>query len=106
MDVRRLEEFQGGWIAGAFNPTLLPSPHMEVAIKRYAGGTRERAHVHRVAQEITVVISGTIEMNGRTLGLNEIAILAPGEPGEFHAVTEAVICVIKAPSVPGDKYPL
>lgn len=116
MEVQKLHDMKGGWFVGDFTPVVLQSPHVEVAIKRYRQGDREAAHVHKVAREITLVVSGQCRMtlvdehgirfNPWLICQDEMVILAPGEAVEFEAVTDCVCCVVKAPSVAGDKYPV
>ena len=73
-------------------------------MKSYAAGEAEPRHVHKVATEVTAVIAGTVRMNGRELTAGEIVVLAPGEPADFLAVTDATTVAVKAPAVAGDKY--
>jgi hypothetical protein len=43
-------------------------------------------------------------MDGRDLWPGDIAVLEPGEPTDFLALTDAVLVAVKLPAVPGDKY--
>lgn len=100
----RLEKMVKGWFVGAFNPTAHSSECCEVAVKRYVSGEIETAHYHRVATEITLVISGEVRMMGKTWLDNDIITLNPGEITGFEAITDAVTVVVKTPSIAGDKY--
>jgi hypothetical protein len=106
MKIHELADMVGGWFVGDFEPSVLRSSDMEVACKRYGAGDSEAAHVHRVATEITVVLSGEVIMNGQTIHAGSIVVLDPGEPTDFLSVTDSVTVVVKAPSVLGDKYPV
>jgi hypothetical protein len=44
-------------------------------------------------------------MDGRDLAAGDIAVLEPGEPSDFLALTDAVVVAVKLPAVAGDKYP-
>ncbi|HRQ82229.1 MAG TPA: glycosyltransferase family 2 protein, partial [Azospirillaceae bacterium] len=101
----RLDDMTRGWFVGAFEPTALATDAAEAGVKRYAAGAREAAHVHKIATEITVILSGIAEMNGRRLTEGDIVVLAPGEAADFHAVTDVVTVVVKTPCAPGDKHP-
>ena len=105
MKVVRLQDMVRGWFVGPFEPAALHADGAEVAIKAYGRGEREPRHVHRVAAEVTAVVSGTIRMDGRELGAGDIAVLAPGEASDFLALTDAVVVAVKTPAVPGDKHP-
>ncbi len=94
----------GGWFVGDFTPAALPTPAAEVGVKSYRAGDAEAEHVHRIAAELTLVLTGEVDMNGRRLGAGDIAVLAPGEPGTFRAISDTTTVVVKLPSVPGDKH--
>jgi mannose-6-phosphate isomerase-like protein (cupin superfamily) len=101
----RLETMVKGWFVGDFDPTLLRSKDVEVAIKHYKAGDREDTHHHRVAVEITAIVSGEVMMMGKRWGAGDIVLVEPGEATDFQAISDAVNVVIKMPSAKGDKYP-
>lgn len=101
---RRLEEMVGGWFVGDFEPTVLRTTGCEVACKHYEAGAHEPAHVHRVATELTLIASGSVQMGGRTFVAGDIVVLEPGEPTDFTALEATTTVVVKLPSVAGDKY--
>lgn len=104
MKVFRLDDMIGGWFVGDFMPVAHPATECEVACKRYHAGDRETAHVHRVATEITAIVSGRVRMNGVEYKVGDIIVLTPGEPTDFEALEDTVNVVVKLPSVKGDKY--
>lgn len=100
----RLDGMIKGWFVGDFEPTLLRSKDVEVAVKYYKAGDREDTHHHRVAVEITAIVSGEVTMMGRRWTAGDIVMVEPGEATDFEALTDAVNVVVKMPSVMGDKY--
>lgn len=102
----KLEKFKGGWFIGNFEPTLVKTEGFEVAVKHYKKGDKERAHVHKLADEFTVVVSGKCRLNGEILGPSDIALIRKGEAmtEDFEALEDTVNTVVKIPSVIGDKY--
>ena len=58
MRIAKLGGMVRGWFVGAFEPTLFHTSEVEVAVQRHAAGTEEAAHFHRIATEITVLVSG------------------------------------------------
>jgi len=104
MQTFRLEDMTKGWFIGDFSPTAHRTRDCEVAVKHYRAGDAEAAHYHKVAREFTVVVSGTVRLNGREFGAGDIVVLAPGEVAEFLAVTDAVTTVVKLPGAPADKF--
>lgn len=105
MEVRHLKDMRGGWFVGQFEPTCLALEHCEVAVKHYRAGDTEPRHVHRIATELTLVVTGRVMLNERTLGPGDIACLAPGEAASFSVIEDAITVVVKSPSVSSDKYP-
>ena len=105
MQVHRLADMKGGWFVGDFVPTVLRTQAAEVAVKTYAAGATEARHVHRVAHELTLVLSGRVRMNGAEYNAGDILCIGPGESTDFAALTDVTTVVVKVPSVIGDKYP-
>ncbi len=101
----RLEDMVKGWFVGAFVPTALHTDACEVAVKRYRAGETEAAHFHKIATEVTLVLSGEVRICGRVFRAGEIVVLSPGEVTGFEALTDAVNVVVKCPGAANDKYP-
>lgn len=99
-----LNDMVRGWFVGDFEPSALRTADVEVALKRYRAGDCEAEHYHRVATELTVVVSGKIRMFEREFREGAIVLVEPGEVTGFLAVTDAVTVVVKHPAVPSDKY--
>jgi len=100
----RLESMIKGWFVGDFNPAVVNSHACEVAVKHYRAGDSEETHYHRIAVEITVIVSGTVKMMGKTWNTGDIIVIEPGEETDFQAITDAINVVVKLPSARGDKY--
>lgn len=100
----KLDEMVKGWFVGAFDQSVLRSDACEVAVKRYKKGDKERKHFHQLSVEITVVVSGSIQMCNRFWGEGDIIVVEPGEATDFLALTDSINVVVKFPSVAGDKY--
>ena len=105
METHRLADMQGGWFVGDFSPTVIRTGAVEVAVKAYAAGAREPSHHHKVAEEVTVVVTGRARMGDRVFGPGTIVHLEPGESTDFEALEATLTVVVKRPSVTGDKYP-
>ncbi len=103
MDKSSIRDFRGGWFIGDFSPTLEPTPHAEVCVKRYAAGDTEPLHFQRVATEYTVVISGRCRIGDVEVGPDEILRIPPGEAADFEALEDVVLVAVKVPSLPDDK---
>lgn len=101
----QLNSMTKGWFVGNFSPTALRAEGAEVAVKTYKSGDHETEHHHKVATELTLVISGQIRMNGVEYGDGDIVLIEPGENADFMAITDVTTVVVKVPCVAGDKYP-
>jgi quercetin dioxygenase-like cupin family protein len=100
----KLADMVKGWFVGDFDPVVLRSTAVEVAVKHYRAGDREDLHHHRVATEVTVIVSGSVRMLGRTWGAGDIVVIEPGEATAFEALTDVVNVVVKLPSAKDDKF--
>ena len=104
MKVNHLSEMIKGWFVGGFEPSVVQTNDVEVAVKHYKAGDKEEMHYHKLATEITVIISGRVRMAGKDFGPGDIVTLEPNEPTEFEALTDAVNVVVKLPGAADDKY--
>lgn len=104
MNTARLEDMFKGWFVGNFTPTAFSTEACEVAVKTYKAGEREEAHFHKIATEITLVLSGRVRMVGKEWGPGDIIVLSPGEVTDFEALSDAVNVVVKTPGATNDKY--
>jgi mannose-6-phosphate isomerase-like protein (cupin superfamily) len=99
-----LSDFTRGWFVGNFSPTTLSTDAVEVAVKHYRAGESEAAHYHKVATELTLIVSGRVRMSGEEVGPGEIVRIEPGQATDFMPLTETTTVVVKVPCVRGDKY--
>jgi quercetin dioxygenase-like cupin family protein len=104
MNTGKLQDMFKGWFVGDFNPSLLRTDACEVAVKTYKAGEAEELHHHKVATEVTLILSGRVRMCGKEWGEGDIIVLEPGEATDFLALTDAVNVVVKTPGAKNDKY--
>jgi anti-sigma factor ChrR (cupin superfamily) len=100
----RLDEMVNGWFIGKFEPTLYSTNDVEVAVKRYRAGEYEESHLHKIATEFTVIVSGEVEMNGQKYGAGDIVIVDHLEATDFRVLADTVSVVVKIPGASNDKY--
>lgn len=100
----KLENFTRGWVVGDFEPNIIRSKDFEVMVRYYKKGDKEAKHVHKLADEITIIVSGKFVMNGDLLEAGDIVHLFAGDPTDFECLEDGSNTVIKTPSVMGDKY--
>ncbi|MYM36636.1 hypothetical protein GTP38_20095 [Duganella sp. FT94W] len=104
MEHYRLDDMTRGWFVGDFTPTVLATRAAEVGIKHYRAGAREARHYHKIAQEITVIQSGRVRMNGVEYASGDIIVIAPLESTDFVVLEDTVTVVVKVPGAVDDKY--
>lgn len=104
MKKHHLDDFIRGWVVGDFEPSILRTKDFEFMVRYYKEGDLEEKHVHKISDEITVVVSGEFKMNGELLKKGDIMHLSPGDPADFRCLQDGATAVIKRPSVIGDKY--
>jgi hypothetical protein len=104
MKIANLNDMIKGWFVGNFEPTVLKTNDVEVAVKRYKKGECEKRHYHKIATEITVIVEGKVKMNGYMYGKNDIVVIEPNEDTDFEVLEDTVTVVVKYPGANNDKY--
>jgi quercetin dioxygenase-like cupin family protein len=102
--IYKLQDMVKGWFIGDFEPVVIKTGAVEVAVKTYKQGDYEDSHHHRIATEVTVIISGKVEMKGRLYMEGDIIQIDPYESTDFRALEDTVTCVVKYPGAKDDKY--
>lgn len=104
MRIAKLNDMVRGWFVGDFEPTVLGTKDFEVGVKNYISGAKEDRHHHKIATEITLILSGRVLMNGNEFSSGDIVILEPNECTDFEALVDTVTVIIKVPGATNDKY--
>jgi hypothetical protein len=104
MEVRRIDDFKGGWFIGDFEPTLLRTSDFEVGWKVHTRDEFIHPHIHEHLVEYNLLAHGEMRVNGRHLKPGDLFIFAKGERVDAEVLTdEAHVVVVKTPSIPSDK---
>lgn len=104
MDIHNINDFVRGWFIGGFEPTLFKTTDVEVAVQYFEKGDKEASHCHKIATEITMIVSGKAKMKEYILEAGDILRIEPGEYTDFEALENTITTVIKLPGVLNDKY--
>ena len=105
MRTAKLEDMIKGWFVGNFEPTLLRTNDVEVAVKSYKKGDYEEKHYHKIATEITAITRGRVKMNGIEYKEGDINVIEPGESTDFECLEDGTQnVVVKIPGANNDKY--
>lgn len=100
----KLDEMMKGWFVGDFEPTVLKTGEVEIAVKEYRKGDREDRHFHKLATEITVISDGKVRMNSVEYEKGDIIVIEPLESTDFEALEDTITTVVKYPGARNDKY--
>lgn len=104
MKISNLDAMVKGWFVGNFEPSLIKTNDVEVAVKTYKKGAYEPRHFHKIATEITVINHGKVRMNGQTYKSGEIIVIEPYDITDFEALEDTSTTVVKYPGAENDKY--
>lgn len=103
MIINKLKDMTKGWFIGNFEPSVLKTEIFEVGLLERKKG-KDIKHYHKIATEITCLISGSMIINGVKLQQGDIFILEPYMISESEFYEDSKLVVVKIPSVIGDKY--
>ena len=105
MKTSKLNNMIKGWFIGNFSPSVLKTNAVEVAIKKYNKGDFEASHFHKIATEVTVIVSGKVRMNQELYSAGDIIIMEPNQATDFECLEDNTInVVVKVPGANDDKY--
>ena len=94
-----------GWFIGNFEPSLLKTNAVEVALKKYKKGDYEDSHYHKIATEFTVIVSWKVKINGIEYREGDIIVIEPNDSTDFEALEDNTVnVVVKIPGANNDKY--
>ena len=103
MKISTVDMYDRGWFIGNFSPALVQNVDFEICLKVFEEGDSEIAAFQKVATEVTLVVSGEIQINGVRIGSGGICLVEPGETADFIAITRSTVIGIKFPSIKDDK---
>jgi len=99
-----VDNFIRGWFVGGFEPSIIKTEDVEVAIQHFKKGDSETEHCHKIATEITAIIVGRVKISGVEYNAGDIIEIKPGEYAVFEALEDTTTVVVKYPGAPNDKY--
>lgn len=104
MEVKRIEDYKGGWFIGNFKPSVLKTKAFEVCYKVHPKGEAWPVHFHKKATEINYLVKGRMTIKGVLLKTGDIFTIDRREIADPKFLTDCEVVVIKVPSVKNDKY--
>ena len=92
-----------GWFIGDFPEAVYHTKDFEVNYQINDTGPSP-THYHKNVTEITLVITGSMLMNGKIFRPGEIVYLEPGEIAQLEYLEHTTTVTVKTPSMPSDKH--
>jgi len=93
-----------GWFVGNWPNAAFQTSNVEVTGKFCPKGDTGRPHYHKLATEVTLVVTGLILVDGEEFKAGEIVVVEPNEVSNYVALEDSYIVGIKIPGEPNDKY--
>ena len=104
MEVSKISDYKAGWFIGNFDPSAFKTEAFEAGISLHPKGSSWPLHYHKIATEITLVLSGKMKIQGQLVEAGNVFVIKPYEIADPEFLEDCKVMVIKTPSVPGDKY--
>ena len=98
------DNMKGGWFIGNFQPSAHRTKNFEVAYVRHKKDQPWDKHFHKVATEITLIISGKVKINDKIYSSGDIVVIEPNEIADPYFLENTELVVVKTPSDVNDKY--
>lgn len=99
----RIENTTGGWYAGDFDDAIYRTKSFEASYKKHPKGQFWEWHYHEHLDEINLVLSGKVKIQGKVFTAGDIFIFEPMELADPEFLEDCEIICIKAPNIRGDK---
>jgi hypothetical protein len=103
MKTYRIEDSIGGWYIGNFDNAAYKTKGLEASLKVHKQFEVWDWHYHEHLDEINLLISGNMVIQGKQLVAGDIFILEPMEIADPIFMTDCTIVCIKVPNFTNDK---
>lgn len=104
MKIYNIDNMHNGWFIGDFEPSVYKNAGFEVAHHKHPAGYKTPRHTHKLAQELTYILKGKLDIRGETLVAGQMFLYEPMEIADAEIIEDVELIVVKWPSVPSDKY--
>ncbi len=102
----RIDDMEGGWFVGNFQPSAFTTKDFEVAFVKHKKGQFWEKHYHKISTEITLILKGKVKINDQIYSPGDIFVIYPKEVADPTFLEDSEVVVVKTPSDVNDKYVL
>jgi dTDP-glucose pyrophosphorylase len=98
------DDFIRGWIVGFFKESIFQTNVYEIGFMYHKKDEKWDYHIHKLADETNILISGSMMVNGIHISSNSIFIISRNQISCPIFLTDCKVLCIKTPSIKNDKY--
>lgn len=93
-----------GWFVGGFDKAVYRTTDLEAGYQHNSAGEVSKAHYHKIATEINLIVRGAVKINGELYTSGMGVIFYPNDVAECEYLEDTETMVIKTPGALNDKY--
>lgn len=99
-----VDEMQGGYFIGNFEPSVFKTDKVEIAEKKFYKGDFETGYYRKIDKEIVYIVKGKLENNGNVYTDGDILLFEPGEIISWFVLEDSKVIVMRFPGTKKDLY--
>lgn len=104
MIVFNISETKGGYFLGDFEPSILKSSDVSIAVKRIFRGALDGGYYRKCDTEIVYIMSGVLEIDKKKYKKGDIILWEPQDVINIFAIEDSEYLLIKLPGSRNDIY--
>jgi quercetin dioxygenase-like cupin family protein len=99
----KISNMVNGWFVGDFDPAVLKTDQYEVCYKKIDSNANEKPHYHPEGKEITLVVSGKIQINDAIFEEGDIFVIEANETVAPVCLESGMVFVVRTCSKKNNK---
>lgn len=103
MIIKKINDSIGGWYIGNFEKAAYKTNGFEVSFKVHKKNEIWDWHYHENLDEINLLVSGKMTIQGKEINPGDIFILEPMEIADPVFLEDCEIVCVKSPNITNDK---
>jgi len=103
MKIYKHSDMINGWFIGNFSPSVIKTDNFEVCLKDINPNIKDCSHYHLKGNEVTLIVSGILKINNKTLKEGDIFLIEPNEKVFPVCLKKGKIIAIRDCSIKNNK---